>query len=48
MMLVPLYRLQLDRQRCLALGADFSWDKAKDLAAIPAAFRALARERRGT
>jgi DNA-binding response OmpR family regulator len=31
------------RRRCLSLGADYFWDKSKDLAAIPAAFRALAR-----
>jgi DNA-binding NarL/FixJ family response regulator len=31
------------RKRCLSLGADYFWDKSKDLAEIPAAFRALAR-----
>jgi DNA-binding NarL/FixJ family response regulator len=34
------------RARCLALGADFFWDKSKDLGAIQEAFRALAREPR--
>jgi len=31
------------RTRCLSLGADYFWDKSKDLAEIPAAFRELAR-----
>jgi len=37
------YPLEAYRKRCLALGADYFWDKSKDLAAIPAAFRELAR-----
>jgi DNA-binding response OmpR family regulator len=31
------------RMRCINLGADYFWDKSKDLAEIPAAFRELAR-----
>ena len=42
------YPLEAYRKRCLALGADYFWDKSKDLAAIPAAFRALARRRGGS
>jgi len=30
------------RARCLALGAEFFWDKSKDLGAIQEAFRVLA------
>lgn len=30
------------RRRCLALGADFFWDKSKDLAVVPIVLRALA------
>ncbi len=36
------YSLDPYRRRCVALGADFFWDKSKDLAAIPEALRALA------
>ena len=42
------YPSAAQRARCLALGADFFWDKSKDLAPIPAAFRALARRRGGS
>jgi len=41
--MLTLYPLDAYRQRCLALGADYFWDKSKDLASIPGAFRALAR-----
>jgi len=33
--MLTLYPLDPYRRRCLALDADFFWDKSKDLAAIP-------------
>jgi DNA-binding NarL/FixJ family response regulator len=35
------YPLGPYRRRCVALGADFFWDKSKDLAVIPATLRTL-------
>jgi DNA-binding NarL/FixJ family response regulator len=35
------YPLEPYRRRCFALGADFFWDKSKDLAAIPITLRSL-------
>jgi len=42
------YPSDAQRARCLALGADFFWDKSKDLGVIQEAFRALAGDPRGS
>jgi DNA-binding NarL/FixJ family response regulator len=41
--MLTLYPVETCRRRCLALGADFFWDKSKDLRALQEAIRALAR-----
>jgi two-component system, NarL family, response regulator DevR len=41
------YPLEPYRQRCLALGADFFWDKSHDLEALSTTVRELAHPARG-
>jgi DNA-binding NarL/FixJ family response regulator len=42
--ILTIFPSDLCRRRCIELGADYFWDKGRDLAEIPGVLRALARQ----